>query len=89
MSDAGEIRESQFENLMDGQFGKSAGANRVTGGKNVNQMPIKLGQRFGADPVCIAGDGFGAVLPIVVIVGVAEFPQSARLNQTCRVVPSR
>ena len=89
MSNAGEIRESQFENLVDGQLGESAGADRVAGGKYVDQVTIKLGQRFGADPVCIAGDGFGAVLPIVVIVGVAEFPQSARLNQTCRVVPSR
>ena len=40
MPQAGEIRETQFENLVDGQLGESAGADRVAGGKHVDQVKI-------------------------------------------------
>ncbi len=39
---------------MDGQLGESAGADRVAGGKHVDQVTIQLGQRLGADPVFLA-----------------------------------
>ena len=74
---------------MDGQLGESAGADRVAGGKHVDQVTIELGQRFGADPVRVAGDRLGAVLPVVVILGVPKFAGFSRPNRTCRLVPSR
>ena len=74
---------------MDGQLGESAGADRVAGGKHVDQVTIELGQRFGADPVSIAGDWLGAVLPVVVIRLVPKLAGLSRPNQTCRVESSR
>lgn len=57
---------------MDGQIGKSAGADRVAGGKHVYQMSIQLGQGASPDPVRIAWDGLGPVLKRVVVVIIAR-----------------
>lgn len=89
MPQAGEIRETQLENLVDGQLGESAGADRVAGGKHVDQVTIQLGQGFRLDPVRVAGNRLGTVLPIVVVLGVPKLAGFSRPNQTCRLGPSR
>ena len=53
-----ETRETQFENLVDGQFGKAGGADRVAGGEHVDKVAIELSQGLNLDPVGIAGYGF-------------------------------
>ena len=57
---------------MDGSAGEFAGANRVAGGEDVDEMAIKLGQGSDLDPVSIAGNWLGAVLKRVVVVIVAR-----------------
>ena len=72
MPQAGEIRETQLENLVDGQLGESAGADRVAGGKHVDQVTIQLGQSFCLDPVRVAGNRLGTVFKRVVVVIIAR-----------------
>ena len=85
-----EIRESQFENLVDGSAGQFAGADCLAGGKDVDEVAIKLGQGADLDPVGVAGDWLGAVFPVVVIVGVTEIPTSASIVgiNRCPVIDS-
>ena len=85
----GEIRESQLKNLVDRQLGKSGGTDCLAGGEDVNKVAVKLGQGADPDPVRIAGDWLGAVIPVVIIVGVAKLAGFSRSNQTCRVGSSR
>ena len=53
LAQAGEIRESQLENLVDRQLRQLSGVDRVTRGKDVNEVAIKLGQGADPDPVRI------------------------------------
>lgn len=89
MPQSSKIRESQLENLVDRHFGEAGGADGVAGGEHVNEVAIQLGQGPSPDPVCIAGNGLGAVVPVVVIVSVAKLASLSRPNQTCRLEPSR
>ena len=89
MPQPGEIRESQLENLVDRHLGEAGGADGVAGGEHVNEVAIQLGQGPNPDPVRIAGNGLGAVVPVVVVLGVAKFAGLSRPNQTSQWVTSR
>jgi hypothetical protein len=58
LPNASEIRETQFENLVDRYLGEAGGTDRVAGGEHIDQVAIKLSQSLDPDPVRIAGDWF-------------------------------
>ena len=78
----------QLENLAHCHFGQLAGANAVAGGKDVDQVPVELGQSPSFDPVSVAWNGLGAVVPVVIVSRVANLTRLRATDKATGVVPS-
>ncbi len=89
MPQLAEIRETQFENLVDGQLGEAGGTDGVAGGEHVDEMAVQLCKGTSPNPVRVAWDGLRTVVPVVVVRLVPKLAGFSRPNRTCRRVPSR